>query len=803
MNFDSNLFVRLGLAAAPALLIKVTFLLATGAAAAQLLHRRSAAARHFVWLLTLIGVLGITALATFPRGMSVAVPHWPQWASASGSAPHAGSPRSGAVDALALRPTVVGDGGGAARVSNERDPAARPPDFARLGALLAKLWLAGTCLVLAWLALGHVGLARISVRSDPVGDPAWGALLLRLAREIGASRKVRLRLSRDVGAPLVCGLFRPSILLPADAGSWNSERRRVVLLHELAHVQRRDPLAQSIAWLACSAYWFHPAVWSAAARLRAESERACDDRVLSSGVAGADYASHLLSLARRARALRLAGSVSVAMARRSTLEGRLLSLLDESVRRGVLSARVRGAGIAMLAMILLALGLVRPVPPAASEAPVSDPAGSAQAKARAVSDAEAGAAAAGAADEARAVSDAEAGAPSFDRSLPAVPGETLVLDLETGAVVMIRGWDERRVEARGWLRGPDAQHQSAGLVREGSRVVLRVKPEKRTGSFSTSNRFTLRVPRRFDVRISSAGGKVTILDVEGSLEGSSGGGGLVIERSRGRARLSTNGGDIRVMDCDLSGTVSTEKGTVWLSRVRGGLRGTSGSGPVIYSEAPGGHGASVTGDPGDLGDLGDLEVDGSTITIGGGTARDGSKGQRSGTWPAGMLHVEKAGGEIRMEEAPNGVSASTGGGAITIGRAGEMVDASTGGGDIEIGPASGSVRAGTGAGDVHVILAKGHPRRTVDVTSGHGGVVIELPRGLEVDLDLETAYTRSSHPTSIRSDVPVRIEPATDWDNREGTPRRYVRARSARGGAALVRIKTVNGNIEIRTTGSL
>src|SRR5262249_56412861 len=115
------------------------------------------------------------------------------------------------------------------------------------------------------------------------------------------------------------------------------------------------------------------------------------------------------------------------------------------------------------------------------------------------------------------------------------------------------------------------------------------------------------------------------------------------------------------------------------------------------------------------------------------------------------------------------------------GKAGAFVVRSSGGGDIEVGPASGSVRAGTGAGDVHVILARGEGRRTVDVTSGRGGVVIEVPRGLDVDLDLETAYTRSSRPTQIKSDVPVRIEPVTGWDDREGTPRRYVRARSTAG----------------------
>ena len=115
---------------------------------------------------------------------------------------------------------------------------------------------------------------------------------------------------------------------------------------------------------------------------------------------------------------------------------------------------------------------------------------------------------------------------------------------------------------------------------------------------------------------------------------------------------------------------------------------------------------------------------------------------------------------------------------------------------------AGSVRAGTGAGQVRVVLAPGKSDRTVDLTSGSGNIVLEVPRGLDVDLDLETSYTRDSRPARIRSDVPIELEPTSDWDDRQGTPRRYVRARSKQGGGVQVRIQTVNGNIEIRRTGA-
>ena len=55
------------------------------------------------------------------------------------------------------------------------------------------------------------------------------------------------------------GVLRPVILLPADAGDWTHERLTTALLHELAHVRRRDFLTRN--WRPgprARFYWFNP-----------------------------------------------------------------------------------------------------------------------------------------------------------------------------------------------------------------------------------------------------------------------------------------------------------------------------------------------------------------------------------------------------------------------------------------------------------------------------------------------------------------------------------------------------------------
>ena len=363
------------------ILLRVTVLLLAGTLVALALRRSSAALRHLVWGLALVGALLIPlcycALPAWqwailpqppppppviaPIGEEIAggtrelgppygidqgppaIRHRPAFSS------QAPVPAGGSLDVPATPPTVA-----------EQPPAVPPPGPAwSWTALLVAGWALGTLVGLVWLGIGVVAAWHVARRAEPAADPNWHSTMRQLLEPCGIRRPIAVRECPEVSVPMTWGLRRPVILVPAGSGAWSDDIKRSVLLHELGHVRRRDCLMLLLGRLACVAYWFHPLAWLAARQLRKTSEQAADDLVLASNVAPPDYAEHLVGIAAQMRGFRMFGPVALPMAGRSDLEGRVRAILDPRRNRRSLKRTTCYAIVALAVLLVVPCAVLR------------------------------------------------------------------------------------------------------------------------------------------------------------------------------------------------------------------------------------------------------------------------------------------------------------------------------------------------------------------------------------------------------------------------------------------------------------
>lgn len=392
-SFD--LLSLLALAAA-----KATVLLAFAALLCVALRRLSAASRHLLWATALCASL-LLPLLSFIEGWEVPIlPARLSVLSSVSSSPGAtkvtgsdGAFETRDAQASASLPRSSGAGAELSKASESQTKATSraeflsntpapltlpqdtpssqhtPPPLEMATPLLPSLlntalavWVVGVLLLLLKLLAGFVATNLLTRRATGFKDTTLTELFSSLLNELNFKGRVRLLRSERTSMPIVYGILRPAVLLPAEAERWSEERRRMVLLHELSHITRRDCLTQMLAQIACAFYWFNPFVWIAARRLRVEREEACDDYVLSIGAKPSDYASHLLEIARSMQersVFEWSQTTSVAMARRSQLEGRLLAILSQKSARGAMP-RATSLGFVALICALLSLAAIRP-----------------------------------------------------------------------------------------------------------------------------------------------------------------------------------------------------------------------------------------------------------------------------------------------------------------------------------------------------------------------------------------------------------------------------------------------------------
>jgi uncharacterized protein (TIGR03435 family) len=177
------------------------------------------------------------------------------------------------------------------------NPAHIAPASAARANIWLIIWLAGTGLMALRIVLGlfltHRSLAdaRTIARENAIPNDVTGIS--------------RLQESDNAIVPMTIGWPRTRIVLPTSWRTWPNDKLRAVLLHELAHVRRRDALVTFLAAINKAIFWFHPLAWWLERRLAELAEFAADDAAVKASIDPRDYASILLDIASGARPTRL------------------------------------------------------------------------------------------------------------------------------------------------------------------------------------------------------------------------------------------------------------------------------------------------------------------------------------------------------------------------------------------------------------------------------------------------------------------------------------------------------------------
>lgn len=196
------------------------------------------------------------------------------------------------------------------------------------------LWIPVACVALARVIAGVWQIHTIRENCNEVEvvslDPALQEAMRQPGMgQSGTGRRVRLLVSDKAKVPAAIGFKNAAIVLPAWClREMSAEELLPILIHEMAHLRRRDDWTNLLQKLVRAVLFFHPAVWWIDARLSLEREMACDDAVLAATGNARAYAGSLIGLLERGCARRGWKMAQAAVARAREASLRIARILE-------------------------------------------------------------------------------------------------------------------------------------------------------------------------------------------------------------------------------------------------------------------------------------------------------------------------------------------------------------------------------------------------------------------------------------------------------------------------------------------
>jgi TonB family protein len=183
--------------------------------------------------------------------------------------------------------------------------------------LAGSIYLAGLLLLLTHIGFSWRTARRLRSLARPILDRDAVATLDRRAAAAGLRSSPTLMESAAIAVPITMSVVRPVLVLPDDWREWSAERLDAVLIHELAHVARRDALTQRMTLFYRAMFWFSPLSWWLHRRISQLAEQASDEAALHAGIAPVSYAETLLECFEKLQRQPRRAEWHVAMARRA------------------------------------------------------------------------------------------------------------------------------------------------------------------------------------------------------------------------------------------------------------------------------------------------------------------------------------------------------------------------------------------------------------------------------------------------------------------------------------------------------
>jgi beta-lactamase regulating signal transducer with metallopeptidase domain/outer membrane murein-binding lipoprotein Lpp len=238
---------------------------------------RRPALTHFLWLIVLVRLV-------VPPMYTLRLPSWEAEPTVQPVAQITESIPFSEIDFTVIEATTTPDDLFAQEPADQ--PLLAPIESSMVAFPWSQMILGAWAVISIMLLVGMIGRAvgfRRSVGLGVAPDKRLSDLVAALSRRLGLRRSPRVILLSDRISPCVwAGLWRPTLALPAGwLDGLSRLQQTAVLVHELAHLRRRDHWVRWMETIVVTLYWWHPVVWVARRELREAEELCCDGWVVA------------------------------------------------------------------------------------------------------------------------------------------------------------------------------------------------------------------------------------------------------------------------------------------------------------------------------------------------------------------------------------------------------------------------------------------------------------------------------------------------------------------------------------------